>query len=94
MRRSQCRMYVRDYEAVADLPWSTDLALTPDEAASLETTSCSHWEYDTSTFHSTVASEVSIQEQRISLMWGAVLQIGVLCHTLNSILYAPVSIRK
>ncbi|XP_027208696.2 organic cation transporter protein [Penaeus vannamei] len=57
MRRSQCRMYVRDYEAVADLPWSTDLALTPDEAASLETTSCSHWEYDTSTFHSTVASE-------------------------------------
>ncbi|ROT81683.1 putative organic cation transporter protein-like [Penaeus vannamei] len=61
MRRSQCRMYVRDYEAVADLPWSTDLALTPDEAASLETTSCSHWEYDTSTFHSTVASESDVQ---------------------------------
>lgn len=58
MRRSQCRMYVRDYEAVADLPWSSDLALTPEEAAGLETTSCSQWEYDTSIFHSTVASEV------------------------------------
>ncbi|XP_042857513.1 organic cation transporter protein-like [Penaeus japonicus] len=57
MRRSQCRMYVRDYEAIADRPWSSDLAPTPEEAAALETTSCSQWEYDTSVFHSTVASE-------------------------------------
>lgn len=54
-------MYVRDYEAVADLPWSADLALTPEQAVTLETKSCSQWEFDKSVFQSTVASEVSVE---------------------------------
>nr|XP_027219820.1 organic cation transporter protein-like [Penaeus vannamei] len=67
LERSQCSVYVRDYEAVADLPWSPDLALTPEQAVTLETKSCNQWEFDKSVFHSTVASEWNLVCDRVSL---------------------------
>lgn len=57
LKRSQCRMFVRDYEAVAQLPWTPDLVVSQEEESLLETQSCDHWEYDTSVFSSTVSME-------------------------------------
>lgn len=57
LERSQCQVLERDYEAVAHLPWSPELATSPEQAAALPSRPCSHWDYDTSTFTSTVTME-------------------------------------
>nr|XP_045601506.1 uncharacterized protein LOC123760087 [Procambarus clarkii]XP_045601507.1 uncharacterized protein LOC123760087 [Procambarus clarkii] len=58
LERSKCRMLVRDYDAVEGLAWSPEFTTTPEEARSFPTQPCDHWEYDTSTFSTTVTMQV------------------------------------
>ncbi|XP_066961045.1 organic cation transporter protein-like isoform X1 [Macrobrachium rosenbergii] len=67
LQRSQCRAFVRDYEQVANQEWSPAFMTTPEEASNLETRSCSEWDYDTSTFNSTVTMEWDLVCDRASM---------------------------
>ncbi|KAK7073281.1 hypothetical protein SK128_015181 [Halocaridina rubra] len=57
LQRSQCRYFARNYGAVEDQPWNPSLITTTEEEITLKTLPCTAWNYDTSTFNSTVTME-------------------------------------
>lgn len=67
LQRSQCRAFVRDYQTVADQPWSPDFNTSLEEASSLQSLPCNQWNYDTSTFNTTVTMEWDLVCDRASL---------------------------
>lgn len=57
---SQCEMYVRNYSLMEGVPWEERLQYLPDgeqDESALNTQPCQSWEYDTSSFQSTLISE-------------------------------------
>nr|XP_053628567.1 beta-alanine transporter-like [Cherax quadricarinatus] len=59
-QHSQCEMYTRNYSLLVGVPWEERLQHLPEgdvEEESLPTQPCEAWQYDTSTFSSTLISE-------------------------------------
>lgn len=58
---SQCEMYVRNYSLLEGVPWEERWEYLADggqEEATTPTQLCQAWEYDKSSFQSTLISEV------------------------------------